>query len=39
MKIAAAIQRQGPRSILRGLNPLPVMVAYLLPRLDRRETK
>src|SRR6266705_75463 len=39
MKIAAAIQSLGPRSILRGLNPLPVMVAYLLPRLDRRETK
>jgi len=39
MKIAAANQRQGPRSILRGLKPLPVMVAYLLPRLDRRETK
>src|SRR2546427_12355446 len=39
MKIAAATQRQGPRSILRGLKPLPVMVAYLLPRLDRRDTK
>ena len=39
MKTAAATQRQGPRSILRGLKPLPVMVAYLLPRLDKRETK
>jgi len=39
MKAAAAAQRQAPRSILRGRKPLPVMVAYLLPRPESRDTK
>ncbi len=39
MKMPAVNQRQGPRSIWRGRKPLPVIVAYLLPRLDRRDWK
>ena len=39
MKIAAVNQRHAPRSIWRGRNPLPVMVAYFDPRLERRDWK
>src|SRR6478752_3085136 len=39
MKIEAVTQRHGPRSICRGRNPFPVIVAYFEPREDRRDWK